>query len=416
MSSTAWRRRRPSTASSAAVLCSGSHWGPDPCGATTVDGHDATHKAQLEYVIAHRLADLDDLAGEFGRGGVEHGVPLDHRNASHLAGVTDCGVEAHRGKVSEQGRFDCEALDGCHLGRPVHHRVHVARQPLRCPAVELADVLGRVKVHLGQEPSFQISKRTLDLPLALGVSGVTGLQGEVVVTGEGQRDRGEDKGLAPGLAELTHAVGAPHGGTAADGLEELHQSLQGVGPVDRRCEPPELVTAPAQNASEALQLVVPAPAPGEVGALRPVELELLRRCRLDGHRHRHMAPGRSPHRVQVAGEGLIRALITFGPDHPHDRAALKVGVMGQQPGDADSPAFVDDQLVDRDLSPSRRPAVLEPRRHRRRVELQVVGDLLDRPASRVQRFHIHVLLLGHHRCGSLQLVGCLPAPTGWGSP
>lgn len=67
---------------------------------------------------------------------------------------------------------------------------------------------------------------------------MTGLEGQVVVTGESEGDRVEGETLRAGPTELAHAVGPPDAGHPADGLEEAHQALEGVGLVDGRGEPP----------------------------------------------------------------------------------------------------------------------------------------------------------------------------------
>ena len=100
-------RRCPSTIASAAALCSGSHWEADPAGATKVQGHQLAQEPQLNDVIADGLSDLDQLAGQLGRGRVEHGVPLDEGDPSDPAGVAEGGVEAQRREAAEQ-----RALDG----------------------------------------------------------------------------------------------------------------------------------------------------------------------------------------------------------------------------------------------------------------------------------------------------------------
>ncbi len=49
--------------------------------------------------------------------------------------------------------------------------------------------------------------------------------------------------------------------------------------------------------------------------------------------------------MQVAGERLIRALIALGLEHPHDRGALELGVVGEQLADAGLQARIDHQVL-----------------------------------------------------------------------
>lgn len=113
--------------------------------------------------------------------------------------VSRTAVSKRTGKVSERRLFDGEPLDGGppdggNLRRPVRHRVHVAGQPQRCPAVQVAPFPGRVPSPSRREgPPSGPEMVARSFPFALGIPGVRGLHGGVAVTSEGQGFRATTK-------------------------------------------------------------------------------------------------------------------------------------------------------------------------------------------------------------------------------
>ncbi len=159
-------------------------------------------------------------------------------------------------------------------------------QPHLGAPVQLGDVDRRIEIDLGQEPGLEIAERPLDLAFAGGVTWPAHLQRQPVVTGELQHRWMPPEAAATELAELPHPIRPPDRRDPVEVVEPASQALQRVGLVDRRGEPPAFAAAPAQHRPEAMQLMVPAPAAGPPVAVRPVELELLTRRRVDRHRHR----------------------------------------------------------------------------------------------------------------------------------
>jgi hypothetical protein len=91
--------------------------------------------------------------------------------------------------------------------------VHVAVQPRADAAVELANIDGRVEIHLGQEAPLEIPERPLHLPLAGGIPRVARIEREPVLAGERQRHGMPLKPFATRLAELPIRSVRPTPGT-----------------------------------------------------------------------------------------------------------------------------------------------------------------------------------------------------------
>ena len=262
-----------------------------------------------------------------------------------------------------------------------------------------------------EERLLQIPERPLDFALAFRVARLAGLDLDAVVTGELERRRMQHEPAALGLPESAHPIGPSELHDAAGGVEEPGHPLEGVLAVDRRGEPPDPPTRPAQDHPETPQRRRQPDVTGPCRAVRPVELRFLARAGLDRHRRRVSGPepgaalitDPAHHRRIRPGEALSR-------DDLEQRRGQQLRVPDQQRVQPVRPHRIDHPIRVIDGAARRRTTRLHPLRDRRRVIPQLVADLLERHALGLHRQHVHELLLRHHEQRSLQRIcRCLVA-------
>ena len=286
-------------------------------------------------------------------------------------------------------------------GRPGRHGMHTLLEPRRSPAVELIDRGGdAVDLDLWGNRLLQLTERPLDLALALGVTGLARRDLHSVVSGELDRRRMQPEPPALRRAQRAHPIGAGDSRDAAERLEGPDDAFEGVLPVLAGREPPDALPGPRRDRPEAPQRVLPTPRLGDGVEVAEVELDLLTRVGVDRHRRRSRGPEPRPTDLpDRSHDGRIRTGVTLRSqlvEHRHGQQPL---VLGQQRLDAFTPAGGHHPPLVGHLDPGRWAARLEPLGDGGRMEAELVGDLLVRPALVLERVQIHVLLLVHHESG-----------------
>ncbi len=290
-------------------------------------GDDGAGPADPEHGGVDGSADLDELTQHVRWDRVADAVDADERDdVVDPAGLDVVGVEPDPRQRRQELPLHLGALGRGDAGRPGRHCVHALVEPDLRSGVELVAVGGdAVELDLGQERLVQLTEGTLDLALALGVTGLARRDLDAVVGGELDRRRVQLEPASLRGAERAHPVGAGHGRHAAEGLEGSHDALEGVLPVLAGGEPPHALPGPRRDRAEHPKRMVPAPRLGDVVEVAEVELDLLARVGVDRHRHRSRRPEpRTPHVPDRTCHGRVGAGEALGPQ-------LVVHRHGQQP-------------------------------------------------------------------------------------
>src|SRR5690606_5883600 len=145
--------------------------------------------------------------------------------------------------------------------------------------VELVEVGGwTIQLDLLEERLLVVAERPLHLPLPGGITRRAGDDFDLMVGGELDRRRMQAEPFPRRLAQRSHPVDPHPTRDPTRRFEEPDHPLKRVLAVERRGEPDGAPPRPTQDTTQTEQLVVPTPADGPVGAVRPIQLRLLARA------------------------------------------------------------------------------------------------------------------------------------------